>query len=876
MGFRVSNRLSTGLSSFHLEKSNQRLAHSIERLSSGVRISRGADDASGLTLSEKLRSQIRGAQRAVNNTQDGISMLQTAEGALNEDAHILLRLKELSIEAQSDALTSNDRIEIQKEVDEMLTEIDRISSTTEFNKRTLLQGGAAATLTSDSESVKLFGTGDGLVAGSYRISIQRRSEGEKQVQTSAFQMDRTTGELASFSTELKDLESMVDDSGVALLKEPETLVIRGNRTQIEVRIDGAMTIEQLTEKIQPELRRSREAGGLEINGASFRFDPDKGQFIFTSGKEGVSGELSISGKQQLLDALGFSVTQKSKNPGFTVSAIETGVLNPRVFESETTGSRSFGLIDGIDFEFDLASEARIDGSQAGVNSITVDANDVVFTLHDTDSQYNGQSPGSISAGVTVTLTRSRTYSLTSIANIVNSAVAVANDPTDPLTGSTTSSNFATPGLAAGFSGYDLLLTSAVGGSSGEVSVLANAAAQSILGFSNGSTSGLGGVSGVLTGTVDISGGVTIAGTGVLRVQVGDGDFNTGSPPSTTTDITFNRGVALTAASVTTAFNAYFIGNGVKAIASLTGTGELELISTESGGDSTVSIASVGLGLGSLGFVSGQVDTGTFGASALVMGNTASANASTGFTLLDQMAFSLSDQSGVRTETITFATSQTVPGESFTISSGQLVSILDASSLDQTAVRYGFDSGNHLDFFSSNPGSNNKITLHSDGSSQVIGQKAFGIDFNGEVQGRDRAEFNLQVKDSGLRFQVGANKGETLGFRIGSASTDSLGLKGLDITTMETATRALSMIDNAVSSIAENRARLGAMQNRMLSTIRRTEEAGIHQSESESRIRDVDLAKEMLVVTREEMLRDSALTQLTHARELGQINFSLVG
>ncbi len=167
-----------------------------------------------------------------------------------------------------------------------------------------------------------------------------------------------------------------------------------------------------------------------------------------------------------------------------------------------------------------------------------------------------------------------------------------------------------------------------------------------------------------------------------------------------------------------------------------------------------------------------------------------------------------------------ATSDTVPGESFTISKAYRVSILDASSLDQTAVRYGCDSGNHLDFFSNNTGSNNKTTLRSGGTLQGIGQKAFGIDFN------------LQVKASSLRFQVGTRKGHTIGSQIGDVSPDFLGLKGLDITTMETATRALTAIDNAVSCIAQNKTRLGVMQLRMLSSVLRTEDASLHHSASQ--------------------------------------------
>ncbi|MBT3784017.1 flagellin, partial [bacterium] len=144
MGFRINNNIPALISMGNLSKTQQGLQTSIERLSSGLRINRGADDAAGLTISEKLRGQIRGLNRAIMNAQDGISLIQTAEGALNEDASILNRLRELSIQSQADSLTTNDRLEIQKEVDQLVDEVDRISKTTEFNTKKLLDGRAHA------------------------------------------------------------------------------------------------------------------------------------------------------------------------------------------------------------------------------------------------------------------------------------------------------------------------------------------------------------------------------------------------------------------------------------------------------------------------------------------------------------------------------------------------------------------------------------------------------------------------------------------------------------------------------------------------------------------------------------------------------------
>lgn len=116
---------------------------SMEKLSSGLRINRAGDDAAGLAISEKMRGQIRGLDQASRNAQDGISMLQTAEGALNETHSILQRMRELAVQSSTDTNVSTDRSAIQDEMNQLTQEIDRIANTTEFNTQKLLNGSFA-------------------------------------------------------------------------------------------------------------------------------------------------------------------------------------------------------------------------------------------------------------------------------------------------------------------------------------------------------------------------------------------------------------------------------------------------------------------------------------------------------------------------------------------------------------------------------------------------------------------------------------------------------------------------------------------------------------------------------------------------------------
>ena len=117
-------------------------AKSMEKLSSGFRINRAGDDAAGLTISEKMRSQVKGLNQATRNAQDGISLIQTAEGALSETHNILQRMRVLADQSANGTNTADDRAAIKQEVDQLVEEIDRIATTTQFNTQNLLDGTA--------------------------------------------------------------------------------------------------------------------------------------------------------------------------------------------------------------------------------------------------------------------------------------------------------------------------------------------------------------------------------------------------------------------------------------------------------------------------------------------------------------------------------------------------------------------------------------------------------------------------------------------------------------------------------------------------------------------------------------------------------------
>ncbi|BAQ14358.1 putative flagellin [Clostridium botulinum] len=218
-------------------------AKAMEKLSSGLRINRAGDDAAGLSISEKMRAQIRGLDQASRNAQDGISLIQTAEGALNETHSILQRMRELSVQAANDTNVTVDRAAIQAELTSLTSEIDRIASTTQFNEKKLLDGslgttGAKLQIGANNEAdltleIKIGGMSSGALSitatnvsvadnAASKTSIDRINSAIKSVSTersklAAFQnrLEHTISNLDNASENLQAVESRVRDVDMA-------------------------------------------------------------------------------------------------------------------------------------------------------------------------------------------------------------------------------------------------------------------------------------------------------------------------------------------------------------------------------------------------------------------------------------------------------------------------------------------------------------------------------------------------------------------------------------------------------------------------------------------------------------------------------------
>ena len=177
MGLRVNNNIAAINAYRNLSVTDGQMSKSLEKLSSGFRINRAADDAAGLAISEGLRSQIGGLKVAVRNTQDGISVVQTAEGALTETHSILQRMRDLSVQAANDGgLNADAKSNIQSEIIQLKAELNRIADTTTFNGKKLLDGSFTANFqvgANKGETIAVsVGSADGY--GHHRPRRQRR------------------------------------------------------------------------------------------------------------------------------------------------------------------------------------------------------------------------------------------------------------------------------------------------------------------------------------------------------------------------------------------------------------------------------------------------------------------------------------------------------------------------------------------------------------------------------------------------------------------------------------------------------------------------------------------------------------------------------
>ena len=168
---KINTNINAIRANLNLNSVQKKFADSTNRLSSGYRINKAADDAAGLAISQKMHAQIRGLHRASQNGSDGVSFIQTAEGALTEIESMLQRCRELSVQAANKTNTIEDKKALQREIDSLRDEIDRLSSQTEYNTMYLLDGTCCRQSSCDNVGVSLVSASDDVPLTTYKFSV---------------------------------------------------------------------------------------------------------------------------------------------------------------------------------------------------------------------------------------------------------------------------------------------------------------------------------------------------------------------------------------------------------------------------------------------------------------------------------------------------------------------------------------------------------------------------------------------------------------------------------------------------------------------------------------------------------------------------------
>ena len=230
MAIRIYNNIPALTSQRYLSATNSSMQKNLEKLSSGLRINSAADDASGLAISEKLRGQISGLKRAGMNAQDGISLLQTAEGGLSVITDMVQRMRELAVQAGNGVYTSNDRAEIQKEVDQLKDEINRVSSATEFNTKKLLNGDSTALWSTDkSDVIDAVVTGP-VAEGNYKLELEVTA-GKNYV----YKSDVMALNEGAIGAQIYTAGGTANSSNVTFVSNPTSIAATGdNYYQVEI------------------------------------------------------------------------------------------------------------------------------------------------------------------------------------------------------------------------------------------------------------------------------------------------------------------------------------------------------------------------------------------------------------------------------------------------------------------------------------------------------------------------------------------------------------------------------------------------------------------------------------------------------------------
>lgn len=387
---KIIHNISALTANGHLKKTNDALNKSLERLSSGYRINRAADDAAGMAISQKMKTQIAGLEQASRNASDGISVIQTAEGALIEVQSMLNRARELSVQAVNGTNTEEDREAIQKEITNLLEEVDRISTDTEFNTKSLLDGNIDRKSYTSNTKVKLISLSDQVDSKKYNIEVTKVAEPAT--------VSGTTPTIAPVGgiTAAQAGNVVINGEKVEIKEGDSEQIVRQkirdvcNRVgaELDVDTDGTMTITTsqsgATQKLQFSCDNPDLAAALGLpadttvigSDAAITLDPDAGTVVGTAAKVDLS--YPTTGNPTLtagatINVNGVAVTVAAGDDAAAVAAAIAAALaaNADVDVTDNGSTLSFeakvaGADKSVTIDFGTAEVAHLFGQTSKV------------------------------------------------------------------------------------------------------------------------------------------------------------------------------------------------------------------------------------------------------------------------------------------------------------------------------------------------------------------------------------------------------------------------------------------------------------------------------------------------------------------------------
>jgi flagellin len=901
----------------NLSITSSSVAKSLERLSSGLRINRAADDAAGLSISEKLRAQIRGLNRASSNALDGISLIQTAEGALNEVHSILQRMRELSVQAANGIYTADDRQAIQLEISQLTDEINRIADTTEFNTKTLLDGTLGALISTDDYTrVSAAVVGNVGKGGNFVMKAAALSVGQLQIQKTDVFATTLTKDAVGKVNYLKTWQAHASfttsttNTGIMAIAVPVTA---GGSVAVQSEVNGRISVYNAA-------LASAGRNYVSLFQASGVTTGDKFIFSFTiSNGAGAGGKYIIS---FAAPSLGTDMTSLAG----IISSAATAATNAY---NGTAGNTGFSAVnyDAANGRFSFA----ISGGAVVVSGMTakfVDNDSGKSSFQLSFNSAGTQSNVFIMAASIAVINNGNTFNAAVSYAANGGAITIGSIGAGVSTGhmnilfdtkykhwgsiANGSADFADTVAWSKYGGKNTFAEQMIVSQSGAASAngtylvkaLSNRTFQ-VFSFDNAAYTSL------VAGGTDQSAAVSLAtGTAALSNATGTTTFSIGlgfkgvaggplenivlswdkntilqTGETATFNVSTNNVLTADQANTLSSINRFqdfgvFNGrNNVELTVYLRGSSQSVTVNLfkndtleDMAGKLSLAIWNPdGSGVINSGIINplnapDLVHVNTIGsAKGTVSITTPVPGAEVVFAGDEKLLKALSliqVQEGV---------APTYSINAFNLETGTTVGSVEVQSSEITGLLPGLKV-----FFDNTLGIKIDPDPPTSGGADPTSFAYLKMNERPTMSLTGNVEsFFIHVAPRDFTLQVGANEGQTISSYIGDMSAKALGVEGLLVVDSDLAQESISIVDHAINKVSNQRSRLGALQNRLESTIRNLDVASENLSASESRIRDADVALETVVLTRNQILLQAGVAALAQANSLPQTVLQLL-